>query len=63
MPASSLVVSDAEHEQFKEIERLRTLVARAARAAVDAQERAEGRHDAWLDDVLAELGGAENPSI
>jgi hypothetical protein len=50
-------VSDAEHEllkenteQVEEIARLRELLRRAARAAIDAQERAEGRHDPWLDD-------------
>jgi DUF438 domain-containing protein len=49
-------VSDAEHEllkenteQVEEIARLRALLRRAARAAIDAQERAEGRHDPWLD--------------
>jgi hypothetical protein len=52
-------VSDAEHElllenseQVEEIVRLRALVARLATLAVDAQDRAEGRHDAWLDELL-----------
>jgi hypothetical protein len=50
-------VSDADHEllkenteQVEEIARLRELLHRAARAAIEAQERAEGRHDRWLDD-------------
>ena len=54
-------MSDAEHELIKdntelleEIALLRTLLARAARAAIDAQDRADGRHEAWLDDALAE---------
>ena len=52
-------MSDAEHEllientaQTEEIARLRALVVRAAKAAVEAQDRADGRHDAWLDDPL-----------
>jgi hypothetical protein len=56
-------VTDAEHEllientaQTEEIARLRALVVRAARAAVDAQDRADGHHDDWLDDVLEDLG-------
>ena len=51
-------MSDAEHEllkenteQVEEIARLRALVVRAARAAIDAQDRADGRHDAWLDEL------------
>jgi hypothetical protein len=55
-------VSDAEHEllldntqQLEEIARLRTLVARAARAAIAAQDRADGVHEPWLDDALQEL--------
>jgi hypothetical protein len=54
-------VSDAEHEllkdtteQLEEIARLRALVGRAARAAIEAQDRADGRHEAWLDDALGE---------
>jgi hypothetical protein len=55
-------VSDAEHEllldnteHLEEIARLRTLVVRAARAAIAAQDRADGSHEPWLDDVLREL--------
>jgi hypothetical protein len=48
-------VSDAEHELFKEIARLRELLERVTRAAVDAQDRADGRHEAWLDVVLTGL--------
>ena len=50
-------MSDAEHELLKEntehveeIARLRELLRRAPRAAIDAQEHADGGHDAWLDD-------------
>jgi hypothetical protein len=57
-------VSDAEHElliqssaQAEEIARLRALVVRVAGAAIDAQERAEGRHEAWLDEALADVEG------
>ncbi len=56
-------MSDAEHEllientaQTEEIARLRALVARAARAAIAAQDRADGTHEPWLDDTLRELG-------
>jgi hypothetical protein len=55
-------VTDAEHEllientaQTEEIARLRALAARAARAAIEAQDHAGGRHDAWLDEVLRDL--------
>jgi hypothetical protein len=55
-------VSDAEHEllientaQTEEIAQLRALVARAARAAIAAQDRADGAHEPWLDDTLHEL--------
>ena len=58
-------MSDAEHEllkdtteQIEEIARLRALVVRAARAAIEAQDRVDGRHEAWLDDALAEVGAA-----
>jgi RNA polymerase-binding transcription factor DksA len=54
-------VSDAEHELLKEnteqgeeIALLRRLLARTTRAAIDAQDRADGRHEHWLDDALAE---------
>ena len=56
-------MSDAEHElllenteQVQEITRLRALVARVARAAIDAQDRADGRHEAWLDQLLRDAG-------
>ena len=56
-------MSDAEHEllientaQTEEIARLRALVARAAQAAIAAQDRADGAHEPWLDDTLRELG-------
>ena len=55
-------MSDAEHEllkenteQVEEIARLRALLARAAQAAIDAQDRADGRHEAWLDQALGEV--------
>ena len=55
-------MTDAEHEllidnvaQTEEIARLRGLVARAARAAIEAQERADGQHEGWLDDVVREF--------
>jgi hypothetical protein len=57
---SSRAMSDAEHElikdnaeQSEEITRLRTWLARAARAAIDAQDRVDGHHESWLDDALA----------
>jgi hypothetical protein len=60
-------VSDAEHEllqdnieRVEEIARLRALAVRAARAAIDAQERADGQHDAWLDAVVDESHSAAN---
>jgi hypothetical protein len=55
-------VSDAEHEllmahneQVELSARLRSSALRAARAAVAAQDRADGRHEAWLDDLIGEL--------
>ena len=55
-------MSDAEHEllkenteQVEEVARLRALLARAAWAAIDAQDRADGRHEAWLDQALGEV--------
>ena len=55
-------VSDAEHEllldntaQTEEIARLRVLAARAAKSAIEAQDRADGHHDAWLDDMLLDV--------
>ncbi len=57
-------MSDAEHEllldnteHLEEIARLRTLLVRAARAAIAAQDRADGAHEPWLDDTLHELDG------
>jgi hypothetical protein len=53
-------VTDAEHElllentaQVAEIARLRALAVRAARSAIAAQDRADGTHEAWLDELLA----------
>jgi hypothetical protein len=58
-------MSDAEHEllkenseQVEEIARLRALLLRAASAARDAQDRADGMHDSWLDDVLSDVTAA-----
>jgi len=55
-------VSDAEHElllentaQVEEIARLRALLVRVTRAAIDLQERVDGQHEAWLDEVLADV--------
>jgi hypothetical protein len=55
-------VSDAEHEllventaHVEEIARLRAVVLRAAHAAITAQDRADGGHEAWLDELLDEL--------
>jgi hypothetical protein len=56
-------VSDVEHELFKEIALLRALAVRAARAAIEAQDRADGRHDAWLDEVLTDLDRGQEESI
>jgi len=54
-------VTDAEHEllldnseQLAEIARLRELVGRLARVAIEAQDRADGRHELWLDALVAE---------
>jgi hypothetical protein len=58
-------VTDAEHEllvqtaeQEAELTRLRDAALRAARAAIAAQDRADGAHDNWLDDLVDELGDA-----
>ena len=55
-------MSDAEYELLKahteQVEvngRLREAALRAARAAIEAQDRADGRHDPWLDDLVDEL--------
>jgi hypothetical protein len=60
-------VSDAEHEllqdnleHVEEIGRLRALTVRAARAAIEAQERADGRHEAWLDAMVDESSASPN---
>jgi hypothetical protein len=57
-------VSDAEHEllmahtaQAEELARVRALALRAARAAIDAQDRVDGHHERWLDELLRELAG------
>ena len=58
-------VSDAEHEllventeHVAEIARLRAVVLRAAHAAIAAQDRADGGHEAWLDELLDATGDA-----
>jgi hypothetical protein len=33
---------------------------RAAQAAIEAQERADGRHEAWLDAVVDESSASTN---
>jgi hypothetical protein len=55
-------MSDAEHElllenaeRSAEIARLRDLATRALRAAIAAQDRADGGHEVWLADALREL--------
>ncbi|HEU5307663.1 MAG TPA: hypothetical protein VFW97_10065 [Acidimicrobiia bacterium] len=55
-------MTDAEHEllventeHVAEIARLRALVLRAAHAAIAAQDRADGAHEAWLDELLDDL--------
>lgn len=55
-------MSDAEHELLldntelvAEIARLRAAGLRAARAAITAQERADGTHESWLDDLVRDL--------
>ena len=55
-------MSDVEHElllenseQVEELARLRELLLRVTRVAVDAQDRVDGRHDAFLDALLDEL--------
>jgi hypothetical protein len=55
-------VSDIEHqllldnaEHLETIARLRTEALRAGRAAIAAQDRAEGTHEPWLDDLVREL--------
>ena len=55
-------MSDAEHElllentaQTEEIARLRALAVHAVKAAVEAQDRADGHHEAWLDHALRDL--------
>ena len=48
-----LLLDNAEH--LETITRLRTEALRAARAAIAAQERADGTHEPWLDDVVRQL--------
>jgi hypothetical protein len=55
-------VSDVEHqllvenrEHVDEIARLRAAALRAAQAAIGAQDRVDGAHEAWLDDLVGEL--------
>jgi hypothetical protein len=58
-------VSDAEHEllvenaeHVEEIARLRASALRAARSAIGAQDRVDGTHEAWLDDLVRELSAS-----
>jgi hypothetical protein len=58
-------VTDVEHEllrqsteQMAEIARLREVALRAARAAAAAQDRSDGSHEAWLDDLVQGLAAA-----
>lgn len=55
-------MSDAEHElllengeQVEEIARLRALLSRVTRVAIDAQDRADGSHETFLDALLDDL--------
>jgi hypothetical protein len=55
-------VSDVEHQllldnadHLETIARLRAEALRAARAAIAAQDRADGTHEPWLDDLVREL--------
>ncbi len=55
-------MTDIEHELVQENQRLRDRAARLADlahraliAAVEAQERAHGAHEPWLDDALASI--------
>jgi hypothetical protein len=48
-------MSDVEHELITEVEQLRALAQRALLAAMTAQDAADGRHEAWIDDALREL--------
>jgi hypothetical protein len=55
-------VTDAEHqllldnaEHLEVIARLRASALRAAEAAIAAQDRADGTHERWLDDLVREL--------
>lgn len=51
-----LLVENAEH--VEEIARLRASALRAAQAAIGAQDRVDGRHEAWLDDLVGELSAS-----
>ena len=60
-------MSDAEHqllldnaEQADLIVRLRVAALRAAEAAIAAQDRNDGTHEGWLDDLVRELSAAVN---
>lgn len=48
-----LLVENAEH--VEEIARLRASALRAAQAAIGAQDRVDGTHETWLDDLVGEL--------
>ena len=58
-------MSDAEHqllvdnaEQAEVIARLRVAALRAAQAAIAAQDRIDGTHDGWLDDLVRDLSAS-----
>ena len=58
-------MSDAEHqllvdnaEQAEIIARLRVAAVRAAHAAIAAQDRIDGAHEGWLDDLVRELSAS-----
>jgi hypothetical protein len=55
-------VSDIEHELLlsaqelhAELTRVREVARRAVAAAIAAEDRADGHHEAWLDDVAGAL--------
>ena len=52
-------MSDVEHELVTEnralrerVDRLRDVALRSTTAAIQAQDAAAGRHDAWLDEAM-----------
>ena len=48
-------MSDAEHQLLVDNTRLRADALRAAEAAIAAQDRNDGTHEGWLDDLVREL--------